>query len=127
MTMQSISGQAQTLATFQSVGSPTTAPSAASKPSAGAAPVSAPADTSTTANAASDTGQLSEAIALVQDFTQSLAKELTFDIDDDSGRTVVKVIDTSTNEVLRQIPSEEMLGIAKALDQIQGLLIKQKA
>ena len=32
-----------------------------------------------------------------------------------------------TNEVIRQIPSEEMLEIAKALDRLQGLLVKQKA
>ena len=40
---------------------------------------------------------------------------------------IVKVMDNATKEVIRQIPSVEMLAIAKALDKIQGLLIKQKA
>ena len=71
--------------------------------------------------------ELESAVQKVQKFTQNLAKELQFDIDKDSGRTVVKVVDTSTKEVIRQIPSEEMLAMAKALDQIQGLLVKQKA
>jgi len=126
MTIQSISSQTPTLPTTQNTGATATAQSTA-KPSADAAPVAASTDTAGTTSASSDAKQLSDAIAQVQEFTQSLAKELTFDIDDDSGRTIVKVIDSSTNEVLRQIPSEEMLGIAKALDQIQGLLIKQKA
>ena len=71
--------------------------------------------------------ELESAVQKVQNFTQNLAKELLFNIDKDSGRTVVKVVDTSTKEVIRQIPSEEMLAMAKALDQIQGLLVKQKA
>jgi flagellar protein FlaG len=74
-----------------------------------------------------DAKQLEAAVQQVQDFTRTLANELKFNIDEDSGQTVVKIVDSSTEEVIRQIPSEEMLAIAKALDQIQGLLIKQKA
>jgi flagellar protein FlaG len=74
-----------------------------------------------------DAQELESAVQKVQNFTQNLAKELQFDIDKGSGRTVVKVVDTGTKEVIRQIPSEEMLAMAKALDQIQGLLVKQKA
>lgn len=74
-----------------------------------------------------DPKKLETAVQEVQKFTQNLAKELQFNIDKDSGRTVVKVVDTSTKEVIRQIPSEEVLAMAKALGQIQGLLIKQKA
>jgi len=40
---------------------------------------------------------------------------------------VVKVVDLETKEVIRQIPSPEVLEIAKAVDQLQGLLIRQKA
>ncbi|MEO8848015.1 MAG: flagellar protein FlaG [Casimicrobiaceae bacterium] len=36
-------------------------------------------------------------------------------------------MDTSDNEVLRQIPSAEMLRIAAALDRVQGLLIEKHA
>ena len=52
---------------------------------------------------------------------------LQFSIDQDSGRTVVKVVDVQTNAVLRQIPSEEMLELAKDLDRMQGLLVRQQA
>lgn len=55
-----------------------------------------------------------------------MARNLLFSIDDDSGRTIVKVVDNATKEVIRQIPSEEILSIAKALDRLKGLLIKQE-
>jgi flagellar protein FlaG len=37
------------------------------------------------------------------------------------------VIDPSNNELIRQIPSEEMLAISRALDRMQGLLVKSQA
>jgi flagellar protein FlaG len=40
---------------------------------------------------------------------------------------VVKVIDQNTQEVVRQIPSKEALEIAKSLDKMRGLLIRQTA
>ncbi len=43
------------------------------------------------------------------------SRELAFELDDGSGRVVVKLIDTRTNEVLRQMPTEEMLAISRAL------------
>ncbi len=43
------------------------------------------------------------------------ASNLEFSIDDTTGQTVVKVVDSSTKEVIRQIPSEEMLAIAQTL------------
>ena len=54
-------------------------------------------------------------------------QNLLFSIDEDTERTVVKVVDAATDEVIRQIPSEEVLAIAKALDKLQGVLIQQKA
>ena len=56
-----------------------------------------------------------------------MASNLAFEIDDDTGRTIIKITEASTGELIRQIPSEEMLEIAKALDRLQGLLVKQKA
>jgi flagellar protein FlaG len=60
-------------------------------------------------------------------YVQSVASKLQFSLDQDSGRTVVKVVDTETEEVLRQFPSEEMLSISKSIDRMQGLLINRKA
>jgi hypothetical protein len=46
-------------------------------------------------------------------------------VNDDTGQLVVKIIDRTTKEVIRQMPSEEMLAIAKTLDSIKGLFVKQ--
>ena len=60
-------------------------------------------------------------------YVQSVSSSLQFSLDQDTGRTVVKMIDTQTEEVLRQFPSEEMLSISKSIDRMQGLLINREA
>ncbi|MCU0870215.1 MAG: flagellar protein FlaG [Burkholderiales bacterium] len=52
---------------------------------------------------------------------------LQFSIDEQSGETVVKVVDADTDEVIRQIPSEEMLALARNLQRMEGLLFDGKA
>ncbi|MCE2949236.1 MAG: flagellar protein FlaG [Betaproteobacteria bacterium] len=58
---------------------------------------------------------------------QLLQSKIEFVTDDSSGRMVIKVFDSSSNELIRQIPSEEMLAISRALDRMQGLLVKSEA
>jgi flagellar protein FlaG len=58
---------------------------------------------------------------------ESTSSSLQFSLDQDSGRTIVKMVDTATEEVLRQFPSEEMLAISKSIDRMQGLLINREA
>ena len=70
---------------------------------------------------------LESAVKAVQDFVKPMSGNLEFSLDDETGQTVIKVIDSSTKELIRQIPSEEMLEIARALDRLQGLLVRQKA
>lgn len=71
--------------------------------------------------------QLKAAVNSVREYIQPFNNNLEFSINDDTKQVVVKVVDSATQEVIRQIPSEEMLAIAKALDSIKGLLFKQKA
>lgn len=56
-------------------------------------------------------------------------RELTFEFDEDAQRVIVKLVDTRTREVLRQIPSEEALAIARALqdDTAAGALLRADA
>lgn len=63
----------------------------------------------------------------LQDFVASVRGDIQFSTDQDSGETVVKVIDRNSKEVIMQLPSKEALEIAKALDKFQGLLVKQQA
>jgi len=55
------------------------------------------------------------------------ASSIQFSIDDDSGRTIVKVVDTDTDTVLRQYPSKELLAILKQIDKFQGMFVKTQA
>lgn len=71
--------------------------------------------------------EVSNALRTINTTVQALSPTLEFSIDADSKRTVVKVVDIETNEIIRQMPSVEALEIAKALDRLQGLLIRQKA
>jgi flagellar protein FlaG len=57
----------------------------------------------------------------------TIGQQIEFSVDDSSGKAVLRVIDSQTNAVLRQIPGEEVLAIARALERTQGLLVQQKA
>lgn len=81
----------------------------------------------TSKSAQPSTAEVESAVKKVQNFVSAKAADIQFSIDEDIGVTVVKVIDRGTKDVIRQIPSEEMLEIAKALDKLQGLLVKQQA
>ena len=54
-----------------------------------------------------------DAVRNLNDFVQKSRRELNFSVDDQTGRTVVKVIDHETKEVIRQIPAEEVLAVAR--------------
>jgi flagellar protein FlaG len=71
--------------------------------------------------------QLNRALESINKTMQSLSADLEFIVDGDTGRTIVRVTDKATGELLRQMPSKEALEIAQALDKVQGLLIRQKA
>lgn len=53
--------------------------------------------------------------------------DLQFSVDRGSGDIVIRVIDGKTGDLVRQIPSEEVLAIARDLDRVQGLFLWQKA
>lgn len=56
-----------------------------------------------------------------------MSPELQFSVDKDSGQAVIKVTNRVTNELVRQIPSEEALQLANDLAQFRkGLLLNQK-
>ncbi|MBS0543659.1 MAG: flagellar protein FlaG [Proteobacteria bacterium] len=69
---------------------------------------------------------LLQAIDEVQKVITPVAQNLRFSIDQDTGETVVKVVDAQTDQVIRQMPSEEVLAMSKAIDKLKGLLIKQQ-
>lgn len=71
--------------------------------------------------------EVKRSLERINRFLQPTASNIEFAQDDETGRTVVKIVDKQTQEVLRQIPSKEAVAIAKELDKLQGLLVKEKA
>ncbi|SFC86451.1 flagellar protein FlaG [Massilia yuzhufengensis] len=105
----------------------TQSPAPASTPAATSAK---PVDGAKQADAAgkpASPADVDKALDSINKTMKSLSHSLEFSLDDDSKRQVVKVIDPETREVIRQMPSKEALEIAKALDRLQGLLIRQQA
>lgn len=77
--------------------------------------------------ASGSAAEVENATKKLQSFVDTVRRDIQFSLDQDSGRTVVKVIDKETKDTLMQFPSEEALSIAKSLDKLQGLLVRQKA
>ncbi len=71
--------------------------------------------------------QVKQAVQKIQGTVNNLAQNLQFSIDEDTGKTIIKVMDVHTEEVIRQIPTEEAVEIARTLDKVQGLLFNGKA
>jgi len=52
---------------------------------------------------------------------------LAFTIDEPTGKTVIQVFDSESDELIRQYPPGEFLKIAARLNEILGVLLDQKA
>lgn len=74
-----------------------------------------------------DLKQVHEAVDNINKAMQTMSRSIEFSVDTDSDRTVIKIIDQQTREVIRQMPSAEALEIGKALEKMQGLLLHQTA
>jgi flagellar protein FlaG len=72
--------------------------------------------------------ELKSAVAAINQVMQQANQSLEFSVDTDTHETVVKMVDTSTGELIRQFPTEATLAISRGIDQFQrGLLLTQKA
>jgi flagellar protein FlaG len=78
---------------------------------------------------ATETGReaLELATQRIREFLKSSPTALEFTIDENSGRALLRIIDPETKQLIRQIPSEEVLAISRALDRLEGLLLQQRA
>ncbi len=68
-----------------------------------------------------------QAAARINEFLKSSAANVEFTVDAASDQVIVRVVDSETQQLIRQMPTEEMLAISRALDRLSGLLLAQKA
>jgi flagellar protein FlaG len=71
--------------------------------------------------------ELGNVVADLNKVAQANAQGVRFSVDEDTGRTVVKVVDTQTDTVLRQIPSVEALKLWRSIEKMQGVMLRDKA
>ncbi|PAU65652.1 flagellar biosynthesis protein FlaG [Pseudomonas sp. PIC25] len=94
------------------------------EPTAAASAEASEAERSSNVAAGVSRDQLEEAVSSIQEFVQSVRRDINFSLDDGSGRIVVKVTDAASGDVIRQIPSEEALKLAESLSEMRSLLFK---
>lgn len=70
---------------------------------------------------------LIKAVEEINEFVKLAQRHLEFTVDEDTGRTVITVRNAETEEIIRQIPPERALAIAKNLQEGQGLLVQAEA
>ncbi len=74
-----------------------------------------------------DEDTLTGAVKKLNEYVAPALQTIEFSLDHESKRMIVKVVDTTTHKVLRQIPNEEVVAMSKTLDKLQGLVIRQTA
>ncbi|AHI29153.1 flagellar protein FlaG [Marinobacter similis] len=67
--------------------------------------------------------ELNDAVSQLNDFVQNVQRDLQFEVDNEMGQTIVKVVDQSTQEVIRQIPDEVAMRLAEKLQQDEPLTL----
>ncbi|MGK6310974.1 flagellar protein FlaG [Variovorax sp. DT-64] len=71
--------------------------------------------------------QVEQAVRELNASLQTRSVGLQFEVDEDTDKVIVKVVDRDSGELIRQIPSEEAVRIARMLDSAPGLLMDHSA
>ena len=95
-------------------------------PAVPVAPAS-PAPVAAQPSPAANEAQFRHAVGAIARTVAAVVNTIEFSVDKESGKNILKIVDGANGLLIRQIPSEEVMEIAKALDRLQGLLLKQQA
>ncbi len=84
-------------------------------------------------NARSEQPKLNvESLSRLEDAVQVVHRNLEFRVDDETGKQVIRVIDSGTGKLIRQIPPEQILNMISQLqdsldDMVSGVLLDDRA
>ena len=73
---------------------------------------------------------MEQAAARIKEALRGTTSRLEFEIDPDLDRldkVVIKILNGESGEIIRQIPSQELVNLAKHLDAPKGLLVREHA
>lgn len=71
--------------------------------------------------------QAEELLTQIKALTENGIYSVRFENDERSKAMVVKIVDNETQEVIRQVPAEELLGVRAALAELQGNFVDTKS
>ena len=71
--------------------------------------------------------EVKRSIDIINKFLQPTSDDIQFMQDSETGQVLVKIVDTATGKVIRQIPTQQIVEISKDLSRLQGLLVRDKA
>jgi flagellar protein FlaG len=74
-----------------------------------------------------DPGKTNDLAKEIQNYLSEFHVNLDFEISDETGDAGVKVINSDTKEVIRQIPREDLLKVRNKLEELRGVLFAGKA
>ena len=66
--------------------------------------------------------KLEEIVEKFQKEFVNISTNLQFSLDESTGKTVIKVVDKESGEVIRQIPPEDALRLSSRMEELKGLL-----
>ncbi|MBW4933761.1 flagellar protein FlaG [Marinobacter liaoningensis] len=70
-----------------------------------------------------DSEDVGRAVSQLNDFVQNVQRDLQFEVNQELGKTIVRVVDQETQKVIRQIPDEVALRLAEKLQQDEPLTL----
>lgn len=84
---------------------------------------SAAADHGTSFQAGAQGGSLDRTVEELNDTMRAWATGMRFDMDPDAQRLVVSIVDNESGEVIKTVPSDAVIRVAKMIVQLQGKTI----
>nr|WP_067287935.1 flagellar protein FlaG [Marinobacterium profundum] len=78
-----------------------------------------------TENAQLTVQEVSETVEALNSVMQQMERGISFHVDDQSGRQVIQVIDRDSGDVLKQMPSEDLLKLISHMQEMQSILFDE--
>jgi flagellar protein FlaG len=82
--------------------------------------------TSLTADNIKAKQNVNEAIEKLKQAGEIFNRRLDFRVDEETNRVVVKVVDTTTDKVIKEIPPEQLLQLAARIQEMIGILVDEE-
>ena len=70
--------------------------------------------------------EVNQAINEIKQQMSDIGRKINFSVDEDLNIVIIKVVNKDTEEIVRQLPSEEVVEIARNIQENKGLIFQEK-